>query len=110
MTWLGIRFRKFRGGVANQTDIRNLLEVALRKHVSVFINYTDENGADTKRVICPLYIDKYTNVRAYDTLREDYRSFIISRILSAKLLTDDSRFNPRQFKKPEVNANYREVV
>ena len=103
-----IRFRKFKQVAASIPAIQNTVEVALRKKLTLAIEYTDSNGSTTNRAIEPLFIDQSGNIRAWDNREQNYRSFKPGRIKQA--YWDGQLFETKGRNIPALTKNYREVV
>ena len=81
---------------APQPDLSPLRE-ACWDECAIMMDYSDRNGAATQRQVYPLaivYIDGDTALLAWCCLRQDFRTFRISRIVHYSA-TDDS-FRPRR--------------
>ena len=65
------------------------VRTAINRRVRVYLEYTDASGAPTERIIWPvalMYWGTSWTVGAWCELRQDFRSFRIDRILSARSL------------------------
>lgn len=81
---------------APQPDLTEL-RVACWEEVAIALTYTDRNGVISDRQVYPLaivYVDNDTALLAWCCLRQDFRTFRISRIVRYSA-TDDS-FRPRR--------------
>ena len=73
-----------------------MIRKAAREERKLKINYRDEQGRETQRVICPLaiaYLDTADLVIAWCELRSDFRTFRLDRLLSAEVTEDSFRPN-----------------
>ncbi|MCR6636155.1 YafY family protein [Devosia sp.] len=77
-------------------DLEKLREAAWRER-AVAVRYTDQNGAETERVIWPLaivYTERTLSVLAWCCLRQDFRIFRGDRIAKAEVTAES--FRPRR--------------
>ncbi|WP_010323147.1 helix-turn-helix transcriptional regulator [Marinobacterium stanieri] len=68
-----------------------LIRKALSGECKLLLNYSDQKGAKTQRVVWPVTVGFFDSVQvlaAWCELRDDYRHFRIDRIQEAQLLTE----------------------
>jgi len=85
-----------RSGMPKREADPALIRKAAREERKMSINYSDEQGRTTMRVIWPLaiaYLDTADLVVAWCELRTDFRTFRLDRLLKASLLEHSFRPN-----------------
>ncbi len=105
--WLEIDFSRW-GNQGRDNDKFNLLKSAIIHRKCVKITYADSNEKATERIVQPmkiLYKSMAWYLKAYCTLKQDYRVFKLNRIIDLEVLSDS--FPHQVF--PELEKDLKQI-
>lgn len=110
--WLEINFSRW-GMACKDNDKFNLLKNAVIHRKCVKITYASSYEEVTQRVVQPLklmYKSMSWYLKAYCTLKQDYRIFKLTRIIDSEILSDE--FSYKEFPDAEKNSGqaYNNVI
>jgi predicted DNA-binding transcriptional regulator YafY len=103
-TWIEVDFSRW-GNTEPDNEKFELLKTAIIKKQALSFSYSSTYGETTSRIVYPLkLVFKSTAwyLQAYCLMKNDYRTFKVNRILSAKVLTDS--FAGRDYMAPPIES------
>ena len=110
--WLEIDFSRW-GNQGRDNDKFNLLKSAIIHRKCVKITYAGSNEKATERIVQPmkiLYKSMAWYLKAYCTLKQDYRVFKLNRIIDLEVLSDSFPHQVFPELKKDLKQIYKKIV